>query len=302
MSDNQPRLIRTINAVNIVAYQKRFYGIPQSLGAFDLPSATEIPPSILVHDTEEDLVSAIEYAHRWANSRGQFDAQSVQCKTGSWLRVDSALEEPDATPLASGYTIIRDRDGCYAVRTAELDKAFPERRAAAAIRKKAVEKIETIYVRSAHAVPELLRHVLGYNIVSYDNAFIAVPDGIAAQLETDDVRHIPGVKVARTLKDLYVEIGYNAEDRSSAVMRPEENWPQTPTLGQVSQSVPRLLSSIGNYNIVEYEGWVYGLPHSLGSVDLTETDVIGMPGVIRDVSRYVVEDALNEVLLRQRAR
>ncbi|HEU5408043.1 MAG TPA: hypothetical protein VFU48_09765, partial [Nitrospira sp.] len=47
------------------------------------------------------------------------------------------------------------------------------------------------------------------------------------------------------------------------------------------------------YDVISYEGWIYGMPHALGAIDLTEIDVIEMPGVIRDVSRDAVE---NEIL------
>ena len=56
--------------------------------------------------------------------------------------------------------------------------------------------------------------------------------------------------------------------------------------------MPILLATIESYNIVTYEGWVYGIPHALGPLDLTEVDLIGMPGVIRDVSRDVVESEI----------
>ena len=44
--------------------------------------------------------------------------------------------------------------------------------------------------------------------------------------------------------------------------------------------------------MVTYEGWVYGIPQALGPIDLTEVDTIEMPGVIRDVSRDVVESQI----------
>jgi hypothetical protein len=46
------------------------------------------------------------------------------------------------------------------------------------------------------------------------------------------------------------------------------------------------------YDVISYEGWIYGMPHTLGAIDLTEIDVIEMPGVIRDVSRDAVESEI----------
>ena len=63
--------------------------------------------------------------------------------------------------------------------------------------------------------------------------------------------------------------------------------------------VPVLLSTMeaDGYNIFAYEGWIYGMPHVLGPIDLSEVDVMEMPGVIRDVSRDAVE---NEILALSR--
>ncbi len=46
---------------------------------------------------------------------------------------------------------------------------------------------------------------------------------------------------------------------------------------------------------MEFEGWYYGIPHALGDIDLAATDVIEMPGVIRDLSREVVEGEIREL-------
>jgi len=70
--------------------------------------------------------------------------------------------------------------------------------------------------------------------------------------------------------------------------------PLTMTLAS-EPAAPRLVGSVELYNVVEYEGWFYGLPQSLGTLDLTSTDVIEVPGVIRDLSREVVELEIREL-------
>lgn len=72
-----------------------------------------------------------------------------------------------------------------------------------------------------------------------------------------------------------------------------KNWRNLPP------KEPILLGTIEseNYNLVAYDGWVYGLPRELGPIDLPQTDVIAMAGVIRDVSRDVVE---SEVISRSK--
>jgi hypothetical protein len=67
---------------------------------------------------------------------------------------------------------------------------------------------------------------------------------------------------------------------------------ETPAAAQ-----PRLVGSLEGYNIVEYEGWFYGLPQNLGDIHLEKVDVVEMPGVLRDLSKEVVEGEIREQAL-----
>ena len=69
------------------------------------------------------------------------------------------------------------------------------------------------------------------------------------------------------------------EERDIVERQPTERYDKTPAL----------LRSIENYNIVSYEGWIYGIPQSLGPMNLDEIDMVEMEGVIRDVSEFGVE-------------
>jgi radical SAM superfamily enzyme YgiQ (UPF0313 family) len=72
---------------------------------------------------------------------------------------------------------------------------------------------------------------------------------------------------------------------------------QSLQLPQVAaRSVPRLVNSLEGYNVVEYEGWYYGIPQRLGNMELDKTDVIENPDVIRDLSREVVENEIRETV------
>ena len=64
----------------------------------------------------------------------------------------------------------------------------------------------------------------------------------------------------------------------------------------IPKSRPQLVSSLEGYNVIEYEGWFYGLPQALGEIDLSKTDVIEMSGVFRDVTRIVVENEIRELV------
>ena len=69
------------------------------------------------------------------------------------------------------------------------------------------------------------------------------------------------------------------------------------SIEEAVSKAPILLGNLEDerYNIVSYEGWVYGMPYDLGPIDLTNVDVIEIPGVVRDVSRDAVE---SEVISR----
>lgn len=55
-----PRLIRAVGRTNVVGYQGRFYGIPQSAGALDLSrDSVERCPGVVVGETYADVISAV---------------------------------------------------------------------------------------------------------------------------------------------------------------------------------------------------------------------------------------------------
>ncbi len=73
------------------------------------------------------------------------------------------------------------------------------------------------------------------------------------------------------------------------IVRPRASGP----VSDISH-VPLELARLGDYRIISYEGWIYGMPESMSDIDLRETDVIELAGVLRDVSRDVVEQMIRE--------
>jgi radical SAM superfamily enzyme YgiQ (UPF0313 family) len=148
-----------------------------------------------------------------------------------------------------------------------------------------------------NAVPELMWTIENYNVVKFDGMFYGLPHGVPVDWEAGDVASIPGVFTGRTVQEVVSIIESNFKGK---VQDACARAPAVRAIGPAGEAttVPLLLGSIEGHNIVSYEGWIYGIPQSLGPVDLTEVDVMKMPGVIRDVSRDVVE---NEILDRVRA-
>jgi radical SAM superfamily enzyme YgiQ (UPF0313 family) len=146
------------------------------------------------------------------------------------------------------------------------------------------------------ATPDLLTSLEGYNIVQFDGKFCACPHGAAVDWESGEAAKVPGVIVAPTAKEAMQRVGSLRERNvQTNAAHPEKG---SGPAGETS-SVPLLLGALAGYNIVTYEGWIFGIPQELGDIDLAEVDVMDLPGVVRDVSRDVVE---GEIADRRRAR
>ena len=124
------------------------------------------------------------------------------------------------------------------------------------------------------------------NVVRYDGYFYLLPQRLGAvRWGEEDVAALPGVIVVSNARDAFAIAEGGAASRPEALAQPKAASRER----HKGRSVPLLRKTVGNYNVVEYEGWFYGLPHSLGPIDLQTVDVIEIPGVIRDVSADVVE-------------
>ena len=151
--------------------------------------------------------------------------------------------------------------------------------------------IELVAAVTKGATPDLLTTLESYNIVEFDGRFYACPHGFAMDWETGDVASIPGVFVADTAKDAIAQVTALREPGKTVRRHGAEKG--SGPAGDIS-SVPVLLRTLDGYNIVTYEGWIFGLPQALGEINLMETDVMDLAGVIRDVSRDVVEHEILE--------
>jgi radical SAM superfamily enzyme YgiQ (UPF0313 family) len=103
---------------------------------------------------------------------------------------------------------------------------------------------------------------------------------------------ISGTKINQIIDEVERRVGNSARIPSPAA-KPCPNLPiiEPP----LRKKAPQRLGTLESYQIVEYEGWYYGIPTALGDIRLEEVDVIEMPGVIRDVSREVVEGEIREM-------
>lgn len=111
-----------------------------------------------------------------------------------------------------------------------------------------------------------------------------------------DLDGLPGVvvgtRLAQVIEAVEKILGLAATQTASA----DGSQVRLPTMPLPrSATRPKRVGTVLDHDIVEYEGWFYGMPHALGAIDLAQVDVIEMPGVIRDLSREVVEGEIREL-------
>ncbi len=152
------------------------------------------------------------------------------------------------------------------------------------------EDFSIISVVTKNAQPELLWTIGSYNIVKFDGQYYGVPHGASVDWESGGIAAIAGMLVGEHVSDLVAMIDSQMNVASRDTIADSVNV----ATNDVVSNEPALLGTMKDegYNIVSYEGWVYGMPHQLGNIDLTLVDVIEMPGVIRDVSRDAVESEI----------
>lgn len=156
------------------------------------------------------------------------------------------------------------------------------------------ENFSIISVTTKNAQPELMCSVGNYNVVKFDGVFYGLPHGTSIDWESGEISLVDGVITNDRLKEVVSKIDISNENQEQKNIAVDSH--KSESIDEFTKT-PTILTTMENegYNIVAYEGWVYGMPHALGNIDLTEVDVMQMPGVIRDVSRDAVETEILEL-------
>jgi hypothetical protein len=161
------------------------------------------------------------------------------------------------------------------------------------------EKISGTDYSVIHAVtkgadPEVVRTIGHYNLVSFDGSFYGLPHGLAVDWLLGGITSLTGVFFGRTAREVTDNIKSLTGKPLQQPELKEEPFDKAKDLAENPQNIPQLLGTLESYDVFSYEGWFYGIPHSAGALNLAEIDVMDMPGVIRDVSRDVVESEILE--------
>jgi hypothetical protein len=273
------------------------------------------PEGVLVARSEVELRQRLDSASAWANSRGHFDEREHQRASGSYLRANSALGENEQEDTSNDSVIIRIGNEHFAIERQKIESSLgvgvswaEVKRGAKRIVKRAlrgkigprqgldyrvvsasgrVPGLTILDVVSEGSVAELVRTIKNYNIVRYDWIYYGVPHGLPIDWRDPERASLPGVLTSHSLteitKRIYAITGYETRKADTTEVR------RGLGAAEVTNLTPTLVGALNGYNIVSYEGWFYGIPQALGPLDLTEVDIISYPGIVRDVSRDVVE-------------
>jgi radical SAM superfamily enzyme YgiQ (UPF0313 family) len=307
VGEERSRLVRQTATHNILFYKGNYFALPKALGDVDL-AVEDVAgrPGVVVDTDEKAVLAELELVAQWADSRGHFDAQEQQRARGSLFKANSALGEAELPELKDDRPWIVRYDGLdYAIERSAVDAAFSVGAAGASQDPSGGDLVDqeltVLGAISKDATPELLRTIGYYNLVQFDGEFYGAPQGYAIDWHNLSLDDVPGMIVARTAKEATSRIEA-ALGRSFSATASDQDVANRVT-GPASQVFrqPILLETIGEHNIVGYEGWIYGIPRSLGAIDLMEADVTEMPGIIKDVSRDVVVDEINDLMERARA-
>jgi len=252
-------------------------------GTIDLDSKVQVL-SVVTKDVVPELIKTID-TYNIVRYDGMFYVLPHSLGEVRW-------GEDDVAALTGVLTTRQLSDAFALAKGKKKEKGLVERIREITTGRNPAAEVNSRPPSAAAPDPRLVGSVEAYNIVHYDGWYYGIPQGLGKMdLRTTNPMGLPGV--IRELSSA------KAEERIRELLRPGSSNPQRVD-GHKAQ--PHLLGSLNGYNIVEYEGWFYGIPQTLGNIDLSRTDVIEMPGVIRDVTRMVVENEIRELSGTKKAR
>jgi peptidoglycan/LPS O-acetylase OafA/YrhL len=120
----------------------------------------------------------------------------------------------------------------------------------------------------SNPVPMLVKEINHYNIVKLGDKVYGVPQGTAVDWLGDDLERTPGLLVGHTVE----EVGGRA--RNVKVRLP-----------------PLLVSVVGHYNIVSFDGRYYGAPQGV-AVNFEKDDLTRIPGMVVGETEDAVRKAI----------
>ena len=294
-SSPQPALMNSHRGYNLVAYGEHLYGIPHSLGKVDLSeqNVNTLREEILLASSEEAAKSLIdqlldmpegqvieEYSGfniiKWGELIygvpqffGPVDQKIAESEEGSLFPKAGALEHLrrliDQFNQPASPNVERE-----AIPVEQLD--HPSVLAGASL-EELNEIIDDQTGRTAS--PVFLEERKEYNIVKFKNLFWGIPQtlGEVDLMQERNLSH-PSILSADVLEDLIRKI-----DEAASM-----------------SAGPVLMEGLDDFNIIKYKNRFWGIPHSLGEVDLMDEKNLENPAILSADSLDEVKSRMDEVV------
>jgi hypothetical protein len=292
----EPSLLTSHRGYNLVHYDDKVYGIPHSLGAIDLSEQDmdSLPEQIMVSSSLEDIKFSIDQLRNMPEGQVILEYENFNIiKWGELLYgvphffgpVDQSTaesEEGSLFPKASTLDIAKERiDQFHQAPVPANDNwellSEEDLNQPSVLTGVSIEDVKNLIERKCQisSEPELLEEMKGYNIIKLKNRFWGVPQALGGVnlMKEKNLNH-PSIVSADNLEDLKTGIE-NALEYSKA---------------------PELITDCNEYNIFKYKKQFWGIPQTLGEVDLTIEKNLKKPSIITAQSLDDVKNSIDEAV------
>jgi radical SAM superfamily enzyme YgiQ (UPF0313 family) len=201
-----------------------------------------------------------------------------------------------STAFLSGLSGARPLGSSQNIRVVKLEGAFYFAKESVTLKTQVI---------TCYPLPQLLRSYKGYNLVGYQDQIVAAPLVLGPlNLAEDDVRSDPRILKACTQDEAtslidVIEASRHLGDGLAAVTARVGNG----ALNKIRSffSVPSLLRSYKQYNLVAFRNQILAAPLSVGHVDLTQDAARADPRIIKGATEDEVVRQIDELELPPQA-
>lgn len=254
-----PQVLESWNNHNIIKYKNRYWGVPHTLGAVDLTQ----------EETQNN--SSITYSESLEETKDLIDEKvgliSVPELIAEWanhniLKYKNRFWGIPHTLGKLDITKIKTQKNPHIICADALDKA-----------KSQIDELVGL-----KAAPELMEVWNNFNIIKYKNQFWCVPHTLGKvditkqnTLENPSILSTDSFDEAKNLIDEHIGL----------------------------TAAPELIETWDNFNIMKYKNHFWGVPHSLGKVDLLNQEVLEEPSILHADSIDMVKLKINDTVEMQ---
>jgi len=148
--------------------------------------------------------------------------------------------------------------------------------------------------------PQLVKSLHGYNIVTFKGKVFGIPQSLGSMdIAQVDMASLEGVIPGLTVRSVQKEIESRLKPEKVELIDQHPSQQETPSNNPpAGVEPPQLVESLHGYNIVKFKGNIFGIPQSLGSMDIAQVDIASMSEVITGATVKDVQKAIQRHRVR----